>query len=189
MSDIKDFQLIELKDTITQLNIMLKTQTTMIESLQRSLDDLKEQLISKDQENANLKAQIKYLTDKLFGASSEKTPAMTGQLSLFDENIDFDEKVPEVIDPEIISIPVQKKKRKTKASYDEMFANIKTQQVYVDTLTDDEKICPVCNTEMVSIGHELIRTEVIYKKAELIRIEYIGTTYECPKCKLDEAES
>lgn len=77
MSVIKDFQLIELKDTITQLNIMIKTQTTMIESLQKSMDTFKEQLASKDQDIANLKAQNKFLADKLYGTSSEKTPGIT----------------------------------------------------------------------------------------------------------------
>ena len=84
---------------------------------------------------------------------------------------------------------MKKKTRRSKPSYDEMFASLKTEQVYVDTLTDDEKRCSVCNTEMIPIGHELIRIEVVYKKAELIRVEYIGTTYECPKCKTEEAES
>ena len=84
MSEKKDFQLIELKDTITQLNIMIKAQTAMIESLQKSMDALKEQLASKEQDNANLKAQIKFLSDKLYGTSSEKTTDLAGQLSLFD---------------------------------------------------------------------------------------------------------
>lgn len=192
MSGAKDFQLIELKDTITQLNIMIKSQCEMIQSLQQTLEELKEQLLTKDQDNSNLKAQVKFLSDKLYGTSSEKTPDMIGQLSLFDtipcpeENPNDDNSDGNTPDP---VVPTQKRNRRSKLSYDEMFANLKTEQVYVNTLTEEEKLCPVCNTEMLPIGHEVIRTAIIYKKAELIRVEYIGTTYECPKCKVDEAES
>ena len=39
---------------------------------------------------------------------------------------------------------------------------------------------------MVEIGHELIRSEVIFTPAKLERVEYIATTYGCPKCKETE---
>lgn len=152
MSEKKDFQLIELKDTITQLNIMIKAQTAMIESLQKSMDDLKEQLASKDQDNANLKAQVKFLSDKLYGTSSEKTSDLAGQLSLFDSP-SYPEEVHDDAAPEncvqCLDVPVKKKTRKSKPSYDEMFANLKTEQVYVDTLTDDEKLCSVDRKSVV----------------------------------------
>lgn len=67
-----------------------------------------------------------------------------------------------------------------------MFSNLPTLEVYVDTLTDKEKECSVCDTRMISIGHEIIRTEVIFTRAKLERINYIATTYECPKCKQGE---
>lgn len=38
----------------------------------------------------------------------------------------------------------------------------------------------------VEIGHELIRSEVIFTPAKLERVEYIATTYGCPKCKETE---
>ena len=68
MSDMEELQFDELKDTITELNIMIKAQTTMIESLQKSIDDLRQQLEVKDQETAKLEAQKKALMDKLNGA-------------------------------------------------------------------------------------------------------------------------
>ena len=36
---------------------------------------------------------------------------------------------------------------------------------------------------MVPIGHEVIRTEIRYTEPKLERIDYLATTYECPKCK------
>ena len=67
MSDMEELQFNELKDTITELNIMIKVQTTMIESLQKTMDDLRLQLEAKDQETKKLEAQKKALMDKLYG--------------------------------------------------------------------------------------------------------------------------
>ena len=36
---------------------------------------------------------------------------------------------------------------------------------------------------MTAIGTELIRTELVFHPAVLERVDYVGTTYECPKCK------
>lgn len=36
---------------------------------------------------------------------------------------------------------------------------------------------------MVPIGTEIIRTEIIYTRPRLERVEYIATTYGCPQCK------
>lgn len=56
-------------------------------------------------------------------------------------------------------------------------------QVVLNTLSDEEKQCPVCETPMVSIGTEIARTELVFHPAYLERVDYIATTYECPECK------
>ena len=68
----------------------------------------------------------------------------------------------------------------------EQFANIKSRDVIVNTLSPEDLLCPTCKTEMVPIGTETIRTEVILHRAWLERVNYIATTYECPKCKETE---
>ncbi len=68
----------------------------------------------------------------------------------------------------------------------EQFRDIPVRQEFVDTLTEDQKICGICGTKMVEIGHELIRSEVIFTPAKLKRVEYIATIYGCPKCKETE---
>ena len=54
----KDIQLLELKDTIAQLN-------NLISGLQKTIDNLNLQLANKD-------AELNYLKSKLFGSSSER---------------------------------------------------------------------------------------------------------------------
>ena len=85
----KDIQLLELKDTIAQLN-------NLISSLQKTIDNLNLQLANKD-------AELNYFKSKLFGSSSErfKTP-IPGQLSLFEEL--NDDRTPELIEAEDIQV-------------------------------------------------------------------------------------
>ena len=163
----KDIQLSELKDMIAQLNMTIKT-----------LNDI----ITKQQsENDNLKAELAWFRQKLFGSSSERRmDDIAGQMSLF-ENLPEEEKPVELIEPEIVEQP--KKPRKKKPTLAEQFKDIPTRQVTVNTLSDEDKICPLCGSEMLAIGTEVIRSEVVYTPPKLERIEYIATTYACPECK------
>ena len=170
-------QILELKDTILQLNTTIKTLNELIESLRKEKD-------ASAQEIANLKAQLEYMKHKMFGSSSERrTDDIEGQLNFFNEEIP-----PVVIEPEFtdVNISSPRKIRKSKSSYDEQFANIKERDELVDTLSEEDKICSLCGTEMIPIGKELIRTEVIFHRASLERVNYYATTYECPSCKETE---
>ncbi|MDR1771389.1 MAG: IS66 family transposase [Hungatella sp.] len=163
----KDIQLTQLKDMISQLNTTIKTLT---EALNKQLA-----------ENDNLKAELAWFRQKYFGSSSERrVDSIVGQTNLFDD-LPEDEKPVELIEPEVV--PVPKKIRKKKPTLAEQFENIPTRKVTVDTLTDEEKICPVCETRMIPIGTELIRSEIVYTPPKLERIEYMATTYSCPECK------
>lgn len=140
----------------------------------------------KDQLIANLQAQLDYLKTRLFGSTSEiRHEQLPGQLDLFHLQTE-DEPEPVPLEVEYIEVKAHKKARKSKAAYDEVFADLPTENVYVDTLTEEQKTCDVCGTMMVPIGHELIRTELRYTEPKLERIDYYATTYECPQCKETE---
>lgn len=172
----KDIQLLELKDTISQLNELIHTQTETMSSLQKTIEDLHQQL-------SNKQAELDYCKAKLYGASSERfQPPFPGQMNLF-ETEPVDDRIPELIEPEVIEVTAHKRERKPKATYEEMFSNLPSRQVTVDTLAGEEKLCPVCGTQMIPIGTEVIRTEILFHPASLERVEYLATTYECPECK------
>ncbi len=59
----KDIQLAELKDTILQLNELIRTQTQTMETLQKTICHLQQEL-------ANKNSELDYLKAKLFGSSS-----------------------------------------------------------------------------------------------------------------------
>ena len=187
-SGVKDIQLLELKDTILQLNKTIQEQSSLIESLQKLLEERNSNEAKKDQIISNLEAQLAFLKQKLFGSTSEaRKGEFPGQMNIFDLLEGKEEEKPAVeLEPEIIEVKGYKKERKPKATYDEMFENLPVTQVIVDTLTEEQKTCTVCGSEMVPIGHEVIRTEIKYTEPKLERIESIATTYECPKCKETE---
>lgn len=163
----KDIRLSELKDMIVQLNITIKT--------------LNDTIARQQSENDNLKAELAWFRQKMFGSSSERrTDDLAGQLSLF-ENPSEDDKPVELIEPEIVEQP--KPSRKKKPTLKEQFKDIPTRQVPVDTLSDEDKICSLCGSEMLAIGTEVIRSEIVYTPPKLERIEYIATTYACSECK------
>ena len=183
MAGLKDTQILELKDTINQLNTTIRNQNDLIASLRQLLEERNAKDDEKDRMIANLQAQLEFLKQKLFGSTSEMHKGqIDGQISIFD-NLEEDEKPATILEPEYVEVKSYKKQRKAKATYDEMFDNLPLRIEYVDTLTDEQKICGLCGTKMVSIGHEKIRTEIIYHKAWLERVQYMATTYECPKCK------
>lgn len=172
----KDIQLLELKDTISQLNELIHTQTETMSSLQKTIEDLHQQL-------SNKQAELDYCKAKLYGASSERfQPPFPGQMNLF-ETEPVDDRIPELIESEVIEVTAHKRERKPKATYEELFANLPSRQVTVDTLSEKEKLCPECGTQMIPIGTEVIRTEILFHPASLERVEYLATTYECPECK------
>ena len=163
----KDIQLSELKDMIAQLNTTIKT--------------LNDTIARQQSENDNLKAELAWFRQKMFGSSSERRiDDLSGQLSLFDTPSE-NEKPVELIEPEIVEQP--KKSRKKKPTLKEQFRDIPTRQVPVDTLSAEDRICPLCGSEMLAIGTEVIRSEIVYTPPKLERIEYIATTYACPECK------
>ncbi len=173
----KDIQLIELKDTIAKLNELISTQTKSMDTLQKTIEDLRQEL-------SNKQAEVDYLKAKLFGSSSEKLKApIPGQMNLF-ETEPADDRIPEIIEPEVIDVAAHKRERKPKATYEEMFDNLPRREILLDNLSDEEKICSVCGTPMVPIGTEVARTELVFHKAVLERVDYIATTtYGCPACK------
>lgn len=183
-----ELKLAELKDTISQLNSTLEIQNQLLESLKHKLELSEANDAEKTQIIKNLRAEIEYLKQRLFGSSSERSQVLSGQLSLFDDpEEDFNEI--HLVEAEFVKAEAPKRNRKRKATYDEIFAGIKARKVYVDTLTDEQKRCPECGTDLVPVGHEHIRTELIYHPASLERIDYISTTYTCPKCKEEHVET
>lgn len=165
----KDLQILEFKDTIASLNAAMGEKDETIASLRRTVD--------------NLQAQLEYFKQKLFGSASERRKPFEGQLDMFGG----ESGEPAEIEPEVVTVKEHERKaRKPKATYDEMFDKLPVREVVVDELSDEDKICPACGAEMVPVGKECIREELQYTEPKLERVRYVGVTYGCPECRKGE---
>lgn len=171
----RDVQLTELKDMISQLNNTVNTQNKTMEAMTAMLAE-------KDQRIAELTEELRLLRKKIFGSSKERTgfQPTSDQINMLSE-LGLEQE-PELVEAEFIDVKAHKKK-KPKATFDEQFEELRVEQVFVDTLSDEDKLCPACGTEMKPIGTERIRRDVVFVKPEMYVIEYMATTYSCPKCK------
>lgn len=176
----KDIRFRELKDTITQLNTTIAAQTQVIVQLQASLKAAEERDAEHARQNAVLKEQIDYLTKKLFGSSSERRiDDVAGQLNLFDEAESCDSE--EMTEPDI-ETTVKAHTRKAKTKLEEKLKGIPVEEVIVD-ISEEDKICPQCGTELELIGKETIRHEIEYIPAKVKVKKYVSLHYSCPDCK------
>ena len=192
----KDIQLYELKDTITQLNTQLRLQNELLASLKEELEKSRLASEEKDKLIISLQEQLAYMKKKLFGSSSEKSNNIPGQVSMFEEE---EENTPtesgeesdnpaETMEAEyIIPEKPEKKPRKPKTKLVDQFNLLPSRKEIVDTLTDEQKKCSVCGTPLEVIGHEYLRTEIVYTPPKYEKVEIYGTTYGCSTCR-DNAE-
>lgn len=160
-SGVKDIQLLELKDTISQLNKTISTQNELISSLQKMLEERNAKDSEKDLLIANLQSQLAYLKNKVFGSTSEiRHDQLDGQLNLFGTPVG-DEKPAEVIEPEVISVKGYTKERKPKATYDDKYNSVRSICKHFFTDIVGLSIKFFC----VSLRHMSIRARIVVSVA------------------------
>lgn len=173
--DSKDQQLIELKDTIKELNTTIRNLNALIDAANKR----EEEHLQKEQV---LQEQIDYLTKKLFGKSSEKrNDDFEGQLNLFNE-AEAEKTAPDPEEEDFVT--VEKHTRKRKSTMADKFADFPVQKVYLD-VPEDQRICANCGTPLERIGEEFVRKEIEIVKPSIKVIAYYSVSYGCPKCKTD----
>lgn len=102
--DSKDQQLIELKDTIKELNTTIRNLNALIDAANKR----EEEHLQKEQV---LQEQIDYLTKKLFGKSSEKrNDDFEGQLNLFNE-AEAEKTAPDPEEEDFVTVEKHTRKR------------------------------------------------------------------------------
>lgn len=170
-------QLRELKDTISELNKLIKTLQQTVEAVSIREAELR-------QERDNLKEQIDYLTKRLFGASSEKGKCdIPGQLNLFNEpEAESCSDPGSMLSGEETLCQEESKVRKKRTVDAERLKGLPTEQVMLD-VPEKERICSACGTLMEKIGTEFVRREIKFIPARIKVIEYYSVNYGCPNCR------
>ncbi|MEN6314191.1 MAG: IS66 family transposase [Clostridiaceae bacterium] len=146
---------------------------------QAYVKQLEDKVIQLEQENKRLHESVEFLTRKLFGRSSEKTSMIFGQANLFDEaETETDPKVPEPTLQEIEGY----RRKKFKGQRMELLKDLPHDKI-ICKLDPLDLNCPQCDTALVEVGEEFIRTEVEYIPAKVRVIDYYRQSYECRSCK------
>lgn len=168
----KDSKIVEQKDTIGQLNMVISTQNELIQSLRVTLEECNSTI-------TGLREQVEYLTQKLFGTSSEKSKNLAGQLKLFDEAEQEAQPLDETAAAE--KLTVKEHTRQAKRRGEELFKGVPSRNVVVP-LSEEQRHCADCGSEMEVIGKEFVRREFRFTPAKGEVINYYRETAKCPKC-------
>lgn len=173
----KDSQIMELKDTINQLNAAINSQNELILSLRSTVDECNSTI-------AGLREQTEYLAGKLFGTSSEKSKNIEGQLNLFDEAELETQLSPDTT--ELETVIVKEHTRQAKRASDEIFKGVPSRDEILP-LSEEQKHCADCSTEMEVIGKGFIRREFRFTPAKGEVVNICRETAKCPGCSTASA--
>ena len=134
-------------------------------------------------ENARLKEQLAWFKKAVYGQKSEKTEVVLeapDQLKLFDE-------AEKEADPAILaagSTEVAAHKRRAKRTHEELAEDLPVEEVLHPV---EEKICEKCGSEMIPMGKEKIRDELVYVPAKLYVRRHFAEVVKCVSCGKDES--
>lgn len=148
---------------------------------------------------AELTRELEWFRRNMFGKKSETAKRFEDyedpgihQMSLFDSMSDeqklmlgiTDDKSEEKIT--VDSYKRTKTERKKKRTREELLANAKKGEDKRIYATDEEKVCDLCESEMVHFGWEYVRTEVEHIPEEIIYHEVYAEKLICKNCKEED---
>lgn len=146
----------------------------MRESIPESI--LENRIAQLELENKHLHDTVAYLTRKLYGRSSEKTTVLfEGQLSLFDEaKREAKKNAPE---PDLKDVESYRRK-KFNGQREELLKDLPHTK-RLCTLVAEDRFCEICETPLLSVGEEFVRTEIEFIPAKISVIDHYRETFEC----------
>lgn len=169
---------------IDNLLQQISSLTALMQSQQESAENMQKQMDALVKENTSLSQQVQHLLHLLYGRKSEKTASIIEerlQPTLFDFNVDTDYPEP---DPqkaeEVQEVTVRRKKRKGQRA--DNFENLPHQKKVIEA-TEEEKICPWCNSLMTKIGEEKVGSRVVVTEPQIYIEDIYTETYVCENCK------
>lgn len=155
--------------------------------LEQNIVELTTEVESQKEKIRWLQEQFNLLQQKRFGVSSEKGMSDGEQMSLFNEaEWTVDEAGEDIPEPDFSKVAPPRKK-KTKGGKDRMVSGL-PKEVLEFRLTDDERICPVCGSELTEV-RKTIRKELIVIPAQVKVREYHDAVYTCRNCHKNGIEN
>ena len=154
-----------------------------VDKLKTIIVDVAQRAQEYETENKLLKEEISLLKHRLFGRKSEKLPAGSGQLFLFNEaeagKTEDEDTAPS---QETIAVPAHERRRGHRKPLPENLPRVEV----VHDLTDEQKQC-ACGQQKSCIGRE-VSEQLDITPPKIQVIQHIRPKYVCRKCEGVEAD-
>lgn len=189
-------QFSSVKKLLADSNEQVALLTKMLSDSQKQVTALSKQSGELSQQIANLTETLNYFKKQLFGSKSEMSSKTVADVSdptsdeAEDSSKDENQKAAVntksiATETETITYTRKKKERKPKSTRDELYASLPVVEEY-HPLTDEEKICEFCGSEMEHLGWQCVREEIRIKQAEVVRVKILQETAKCNLCDKED---
>lgn len=139
-----------------------------IAELRKLVDDLQSL-------KANLEETLGELRRQLFGTISEKLPQSENTVTDAESSSDA---------PTVVKVKEHTRERRPKSKREELYANLPVREIKIP-LTDTQRRCEYCNSEMITMSYTQVREEIRITPAKVERIRLMQEAAICPECKKD----
>jgi len=155
-----------------------------------TLEELQQQNIKLEQQNAELSAKLKWYEEqfrlaqhKRFGASSEQTPADQIELNLFNEAEVLATPAGEQPPTEEITYARRKQVGKREEDFSKLPVETMTYQ-----LTEEEQLCECCGGALHEMSTET-RSEIAIVPPQVKIIRHVRQVYACRHCEREDIQT
>ena len=153
----------DVAEYIASLENEIKLLKQKNEQLQRTVDNLSEQLVKRNR--------------MIFGRKSEKTEYMIeNQMTLFNETV---EENTEAVPKKVTVKPHERKAKRTKA---EKYKNLEHRKEIIK-IKKSERFCETCKTPLQKIGVDFVRSEIRIIPEQIYIADVYVQKYKCPECE------
>ena len=153
-----------------------------IRALEEKNKTLEQKIVKQRVQMQNLYEMLVNGRKHTFGQSSEQSKYLsnTDQLNFFSEaEKDFNSGAAE---PTGQTIQVAEHTRKGKRTKEELTEFLPHYEIdYM--LEGEDKICDICGAELVCIGKEKVRSELVIIPQQMAVIDYFRSSYKCAACE------
>lgn len=177
-------ELLMLRELVKQQQKKLNEKDTVIQNQDAIILEKEELLRRQEIMLENMTQALLYARKKLFGASTEVTSKMTGQMTLFETNQELAEEFAKV--KQTHTVKSHTRVARQPGIREEMLAGLPTE--IEEYIINSQETCTVCGSELKVIGKSLIRTEVEYVPAKLIVKQIVQQVAKCTKCGTKDSE-
>ena len=122
----------------------------------------------------NLEETLREFQRQLFGTTSEKTVVKENAV----------DKTEPAGKKATVTVKEHTRERKPKSTRDELYANLPIREIKIP-LTEEQRRCEYCNSEMITMTYTPIREEIRITPAKVERIRLMQEVAICPECKKD----